>query len=204
MIAGLRFFYNRSGEILTLLVLLAIGAYILVNLVNSSGILDHEAAARTRILEIHRLEIDALNSGANGRFRPLSALKAGSPDLANLIDVTPAEAKATELFRDDHYFYFLLLEYPAQSAEDYGSDHRNDEPSGFRAMAWPATYAITGETAYYIDPRGILAVSINERARYEGSGCFPPDWQTPASALEEKNRGKNLYLGSWRLDPPPK
>jgi hypothetical protein len=201
MAAGFRFLYYRFGEILTLLVTAGIGAYILVSLADSRRILENENRARSIVLEIHRCETASSNAPA-GRYRPLDRLRQESRLLKGLTDVTPAERPHAELFVDGHYYYALLLEYPPKSAESYRAARGDDAPTAFRVMAWPVAFAVTGEAAYYIDQRGELARTANERAVLEGREAFPPDWHEPASAFEEKGNGPAGFPNPWRIDPP--
>jgi len=184
----LRVIYNKTGEILAVLIILGICCYVCIALTGSGGIITNETAARNIVKEIYRLEMRAWNSVTTGqRFLQLSQIEYRSPALRHLEKIRGGEAY--ELFNDGDYYYYLLLDIKPQQAEEYIAGNGEPTVSGFIVLAWPVLFAISGELVFFIDQHGKLLVSRNRHARYEGLMSFPPDLKDPvmAAALADKD-----------------
>lgn len=183
----IRFIYIRSGEILTVVIMLAIVSYLVMSLDDSRAILDNENSALAAVREVFQME-KAEDQG----YLPLSELRSRSVVLSRLKQTKLPHTRA-EFFSDNKYFYLFLLERQTSGADDYISGTSRQLPSGFKILAWPSEYAVTGEMAFYIDQRGFLAYTANRRSQYDGWKKFPPDLRKPGQAvdLHMKNKTAN-------------
>ena len=193
----IRFFFNRSGEIFTIIVCLAIGFYLATSLSGSLKILDNEKTACAVVEKIYRLEREAFRTSLEKRYLPLSKIKDRSPSLSGLRDCLKSHTgeSGSELFTDGRYLYFMRLEYKPHSASDYISGETDEQPSGFKLLAWPVLFTSTGEMAFYVDQRGKLAASNNGSGLYDGTKSFPPDLQPPNAIVE--NTVKDIRQSNW-------
>lgn len=197
-----RTIYNHGGEIITALVCAAIGLYIFSSLSDSRAILEYEDAARRRLREIYRLEKEVLGKEQGGEYEALSRLGSQSSKLEPLNHISSGTDGRSELHTDGHYYYYFLLRYEERGARDVLRDVKDQEPIGYRVLAWPRTFAVTGELGFYVDERGYLLYCPNDRAYYEGREDFHFDWEPMDSSIRDVIANQQKKYDIWMLDSP--
>jgi hypothetical protein len=193
-----RFLYNRFGEILTLAVCLCIGLYLVNTFSGAAAVTDNEDRAYEVLKEVYRLEMQAARDRA---YLPLEQLLERSEKLEGVKKREISGLTASTLFGDGKYYFLFRLEHKTQSAQDYIAGRDAPLPIGFQLLAWPRAFAHTGEIALYVDQRGQLMVTGNDRAKYDGLKTFPPDMKEPAEDVTRQHlrEKENVALHpQWR------
>jgi len=192
----MRFLYTRSGEILTLLTVFAVGFYLYHSLSTSTSIIDNENQAREIIIEIHRKALDNHDKGLKDSGFSLTSLSDKFPKFSKINQIKEQEI---HLFSDDNYLYCMKKDFITSGAKEHYSRETKRSTSGFKVMAWPKQFSVDGELAFFIDQRGILAVSKNQRGFYEGLKSYPPDY-SPAKRALDAGAEPSEYNGEWKID----
>lgn len=200
MVMKVRTIYNHGGEIITALVCAAIGLYIYTSLSDSRSILEYEDAARRRLREIYYLEKDLTGKEQGGVYAALSQLGSQSLTLQPLNQISSGLEGRSELHTDGHYYYYFLLRHEERGARDVLRDVKSQKPIGYRVLAWPRTFAVTGELGFYVDERGYLLYCPNDRAYYEGREDFHFDWEPMESSIRDVEANQQKKYDIWMLD----
>ncbi|MFH2001821.1 MAG: hypothetical protein ABIK28_19215 [Planctomycetota bacterium] len=189
--------YRHLGEILTLLVFICIGMYLYSSMEDSKTILENEEEARNNIIKIYKQEKSVFDSKKT--YASFVNIIQDVPSLGQLVKISEDKSGKSVLYSDQKYIYFFRLEFELNSVDNYISRQEKETPSGYRLMAWPSIYSTTGELVFYIDQEGMLCASANPSAQYDGTKILPPDLKTPASFIDNKDKGETSEM--WRIIP---
>ncbi|MHC4943362.1 MAG: hypothetical protein ACYTG7_10130 [Planctomycetota bacterium] len=189
--------YHRSGELLALALIVVIGGYLILSVRDARQILRNERSALAVVKQIYSEEVNASKSEQIGSFQPLRRLQGEVPLLNHLIPISLGEDQEAELFSDKSYLYYFRLVAQPKSVDDYVSGTAEKVPKGFEAIAWPHAFSTTGEVVYFIDDRGRVAISANERGQYDGYKIFPPDMDSPRDAVTHRRDADEF--SAWRV-----